>query len=88
MKRFFSYFNILLPGLLVASATSVMAQSVEQMYQGFRNVPDSVRTKTWWFHGEDRTTREGITADLESFKKAGLQGVVYYDQQHGHGTEH
>lgn len=88
MKRFFSYFNILLPGLLVASATLVTAQTVEQMYHGFKSVPDSVRTKTWWFHGEDRTTREGITADLEGFKKAGLQGVVYYDQQHGQGTEH
>lgn len=73
---------------LFAIGTSAAAQTVERMYAGFRQVPDSVRTKTWWFHGEDRTTREGITADLEGFKRAGLQGVVYYDQQHGQGTEH
>lgn len=62
------------------------AQRVEDMYRTFREVPDSTRTKTWWFHGENITTRAGITADLESFKRAGLQGVVYYDQQHGPGT--
>jgi hypothetical protein len=49
----------------------------------FNTVPDNTRTKTWWFHGETETTKEGITADLEAFKKAGIGGVVYYDQSHG-----
>jgi len=44
---------------------------------------DSARTKVWWFHGETETTKAGITADLEAFKKAGVGGVVYYDQSHG-----
>lgn len=50
---------------------------------GFENPQDSTRTKVWWFHGETETTKEGITADLEGFKKAGVGGVVYYDQSHG-----
>ncbi|MEN9910272.1 MAG: hypothetical protein RLZZ540_3431 [Bacteroidota bacterium] len=50
---------------------------------GFENPQDSTRTKVWWFHGETETTREGITADLEGFKKVGIGGVVYYDQSHG-----
>jgi hypothetical protein len=50
---------------------------------GFQNPQDSARTKVWWFHGETETTRQGITADLEGFKKAGVGGVVYYDQSHG-----
>jgi hypothetical protein len=50
---------------------------------GFHSVPDSTRTKVWWFHGETETTKEGITADLEAFKRAGVGGVVYYDQSHG-----
>ncbi len=50
---------------------------------GFENIQDSTRTKTWWFHGETETTKEGITADLEAFKRAGIGGVVYYDQSHG-----
>ena len=49
----------------------------------FDQIDDNTRTKTWWFHGETETTREGITADLEAFKNAGIGGVVYYDQSHG-----
>lgn len=50
---------------------------------GFNNIQDSTKTKVWWFHGETETTKEGITADLEAYKKAGVGGVVYYDQSHG-----
>ncbi len=54
-------------------------------WYGFSNPQDSARTKVWWFHGETESTAEGITADLEAFKKAGVGGVVYYDQVHGSG---
>lgn len=54
--------------------------------QAFSTPADSTRTKVWWFHGETPTTREGITADLEAFKAAGVGGVVYYDQVHGPAT--
>ncbi len=55
----------------------------EDALYGFEHPQDSTRTKVWWFHGETETTREGITADLEAFKAAGVGGVVYYDQTHG-----
>lgn len=58
-------------------------QSVSNILYGFNHPQDSARTKVWWFHGETETTREGITADLEAFKRAGVGGVVYYDQSHG-----
>ena len=58
---------------------------IEQTLNEFRYIQDSTRTKVWWFHGEGPTTREGITADLEAFKEAGVGGVVYYDQVHGDG---
>jgi hypothetical protein len=58
-------------------------ESLSDALYGFENVQDSTRTKVWWFHGETETTKEGITADLEAFKKAGVGGVVYYDQTHG-----
>jgi hypothetical protein len=51
----------------------------------FTQPSNIARTKLWWFHGETETTREGITADLEAFKREGVGGVVYYDQQHGKG---
>jgi hypothetical protein len=58
-------------------------ESLSDALYGFENIQDSARTKTWWFHGETETTKEGITADLEAFKTAGVGGVVYYDQTHG-----
>lgn len=57
----------------------------EQAWEEFTHPQDSTRTKVWWFHGEAETTKEGITADLEGFKRAGIGGVVYYGQAHGKG---
>lgn len=59
--------------------------SLEKIRSEFTQGADSARTKLWWFHGETETTEEGITADLEAFKREGVGGVVYYDQQHGKG---
>ena len=59
--------------------------TMEQAWKEFAHPQDSTRTKVWWFHGETETTKEGITADLEGFKRAGVGGVVYYDQAHGEG---
>lgn len=55
------------------------------LYEGFLIPQDTARTKVWWFHGETEGTHEGITADLEAFRQAGVGGVVYYDQVHGSG---
>lgn len=84
------YIRISEIGLLISFALMVLfgacqpsRPSVDDVYAEFREVPDSTRTKVWWFHGETPTTRQGITADLEAFKQAGVGGVVYYDQVHG-----
>ncbi|MGE4434305.1 MAG: glycosyl hydrolase [Bacteroidales bacterium] len=61
------------------------SDTIADALNGFDNPQDSARTKVWWFHGETETTKEGITADLEAYKKAGVGGVVYYDQVHGKG---
>ena len=68
------------------SAQSAAPDGIRAALQTFRIPEDSTRTKVWWFHGETPTTREGITADLEAYKAAGVGGVVYYDQVHGPGT--
>ena len=46
----------------------------EKAWEEFSHPVDSTRTKVWWFHGETETTREGITADLEAYKRAGIEG--------------
>ena len=66
-------------------ATIFPSMSQSSLIYGFDHPQDSARTKVWWFFGETETTREGITADLEAFKEAGVGGVVYYDQVHGKG---
>jgi hypothetical protein len=82
---------LLLPLLLLfASGESRRPASTGTLadaLSGFEQVQDAARTKTWWFHGETETTREGITADLEAFRRAGIGGVVYYDQTHGPMTD-
>ena len=82
----------LLIGLLIALALPGCrreagndAATLHKALAGFLTPPDSARTKVWWFHGETETTREGIAADLEAFRQAGVGGVVYYDQVHGTG---
>ena len=56
---------------------------VSRYYGAADRVSDECRAKAWWFFGQTETTREGITADAEAFKRAGFGGVVYYDQYHG-----
>jgi hypothetical protein len=63
--------------------SSIYAQTMNQLLEGFITPQDSTRTKVWWFHGQTATTRAGITADLEAFKKVGVGGVVFYNQVHG-----
>lgn len=78
-------FLLLLSGMMLLGCGNknlYCTESLSDALYGFENVQDSARTKAWWFHGETETTKEGITADLEAYKKAGVGGVVYYDQTH------
>ena len=78
-----SLIAVLLLTSCIGGHKAITTDTLSDAVFGFENVQDSARTKTWWFHGETETTKEGITADLEAFKRAGIGGVVYYDQTHG-----
>lgn len=84
MMKYLYLLEILLICFLPISAQNKEGglPTVAQAWQVFHIPQDSCRTKVWWFHGETETTREGISADLEAFKNAGVGGVVYYDQVH------
>ena len=82
MTVIFAFCCLLLIGC-VNTNQSLTSDTLSDALIGFENPQDSTRTKVWWFHGETETTKEGITADLEAFKNAGVGGVVYYDQTHG-----
>lgn len=76
-------FAILLFTGCTNTSKPLTTDTIADALHGFENPQDSARTKVWWFHGETETTKEGITTDLEAYKKAGVGGVVYYDQVHG-----
>lgn len=85
MQHVFRNLSLALSCVLLLAACS--PGDTDSLYSAFQGVPDASRTKLWWWHGDAPTTREGITADLEAFKRAGIGGVIYYDQIHGDGKD-
>ena len=77
---------ILFAMMMVVLKATAADDATSGLWKGFSNPQDSARTKVWWFHGQTETTREGITADLEAFKRQGVGGVVFYNQVHGKQT--
>src|ERR1035438_1200646 len=45
----------------------------------FRNPPESARPWVYWFVMDGNLTREGITADFEALKRAGVGGVIFME---------
>ena len=81
MKR--SWFRLWLLGLLsVLELTGMEAQTMKQLQRLWQEPTREYRMKSWWFFGYERTTDEGIRADVEALRNAGFGGVVYYDQNH------
>ena len=75
----------ILPLLALFSSLSLFSQVPnDKLIDAWRaaETENDSRVKTWWFFGYEHTTKEGITADVESLKEAGFGGVVYYDQNH------
>ncbi|WIX75500.1 glycosyl hydrolase [Amycolatopsis carbonis] len=46
---------------------------------GFRTPPAEVLPRVWWHWMNQNITQEGIKADLEWFKRAGIGGMVNFD---------
>jgi hypothetical protein len=49
----------------------------------FKNPPASARPHTWWHWMSGNVTKEGITADLEAMKQAGIGGAHIFDAGQG-----
>ena len=47
--------------------------------QGFQNPPDSAKPRVWWHWMSGNITKEGIKADLEWMKRAGIAGFQNFD---------
>lgn len=59
---------------MALSATAVMAQP--DLKKTFQSPPRSARPWVYWFWMNGNITREGITADLEAMKEAGIGGCL------------
>ncbi len=58
----------------------VSAQSPDDaLARGFQNPPDSARPRVWWHWMSGNITKEGIRADLEWMKRAGVAGFQNFD---------
>ncbi len=61
--------------LLLVSLTQSSAQT-DRLRDNFLRPPESARPWVYWVWMDGNSTREGITADFESMKQAGIGGVI------------
>jgi hypothetical protein len=50
--------------------------ATDDLARDFKNPPDAARPWVYWFFMDGNLTREGMTADLEAMKQAGIGGVL------------
>ncbi len=55
----------------------------DKLKAGFQNPPASARPHTWWHWINGNGSKEGITADLEAMKRAGIGGVQIFNVDNG-----
>jgi hypothetical protein len=67
--------------VIISFAGCLCAQ--EDLQSGFQNPPEEARPWVYWFWLNGNITREGITADLEAMKRAGIGGVLIMEVDQG-----
>lgn len=81
MKHALALFASLMFMLILAwvcPVTTIAAPS-DSLAEGFVSPPQPARPLTWWKWLDGNLTSNGITADLEAMKRAGLGGVYMFD---------
>jgi hypothetical protein len=61
---------------MALAMTGHVAGRGSEMEKGFLKPPESARPWVYWFIMDGNLTREGITADFEALKRAGIGGVI------------
>ena len=60
-------------------ATHTYALTPDALADGFRSPPDSARPGVYWYFMDGNANREGMTADLESMKAAGIGNLIFLE---------
>ena len=74
------HLTLLFCALAWAGATATYG---DDLAEEFRRPPDSARPWVYCFWLEGNVTREGITADLEAMRRAGIGGLLFMDGNMG-----
>jgi hypothetical protein len=69
--------SVVIAGLWFGSA--LRAQGPDALSGGFQEPPGSAKPRVWWHWMNGNVTKEGIKADLEWMKRAGIGGFQNFD---------
>jgi hypothetical protein len=64
---------------LLGTAIVIAQGPDDPLAQGFLNPPDGAKPRVWWHWMSGNITKEGIKADLEWMKRAGIAGFQNFD---------
>jgi len=57
----------------------IIADQPDALIAGFQSPPDSARPGVYWYFMDGNLSREGMTADLESMKEAGIGNLIFLE---------
>ncbi len=72
-----------IPILLAMCMLNSLARAADEIEKNFAAPPDAARPWVYWFWLNGNITKEGITADLEAMKRAGVGGVLIMEVDQG-----
>lgn len=75
--------NILRIALIVILQFILLNINAQTLEKGFNNPPDSAKPWVYWFWLNGNLSKEGVTADLEAMKRAGIGGVLIMEVDQG-----
>jgi len=65
--------------LFIPRGLTPARDSAGELERGFKDPPDSAKPRAWWHWLNGNITKEGITADLEWMRQAGIAGMQMFD---------
>ncbi len=82
MKKILSSSVLLAIGCLTMVCFSFLSEDDQEMIKlkaGFLNPPDTARPGVYWYFMDGNLSKDAMTADLESMKKAGIGNLVFLE---------
>ena len=65
--------------LLFCLGSAACGGTIAELEAAFQSPPDSARPWVYWYFMDGNQTREGMTADLDAMKRAGIGGAIFLE---------